>query len=423
MKTFQEPGREIPVARDTDVVVVGGGPAGFAAAVASARSGARTTLVERFGFLGGMATAGLMANLNGFRNQVEPDSTQTVRGIAEELVLALKAGGGTGKSPYPQKEYPGEPGAMAYSYAVDTEKVKFETLRMCVRAGVDAMFHCWFSSPIMENGRVRGVIVEDKSGRRALLAKTVVDATGDGDVAARAGAPFRGTMDDAEHALGNSLMYRIQLEPGHPPVAGMMDLGRDLVVWGPYSAAVDGTNADELSRVEAESRLKVLADFAEKQSANPGLQGAKVAETPVMMGIRQTRFIDGDYQLTGEDAIAGRRFPDVIAISSCPIISWYGKRRYLTHEGYDIPYRCLLPKMVEGLLVAGRCISSDQRAYESHRAMLPMMAIGQAAGTAAALSAREGISPRALSVPLLQRALLGQNAVLHIGPAVPDSGR
>lgn len=414
MGIYRESARDITVARDTDVVVVGGGPAGFAAAVASARNGARTTLVERFGFLGGMATAGLMANLNGFRNQVEPDSIQTVRGIAEELVLALKASGGLGKSPYAQKEYPGEPGKMSYSYAIDTERMKHEALRMCVGAGVDVMLHCWFSVPIVENGRVRGVLVEDKSGRRALKAKVVVDATGDGDVASRAGAPFWSTMDDAGHALGNSLMYRIRLEAGHPPVEGMMHLGSDIVAWGPYSDAVDGTDADTLSRMEVDARLKVYADFAEKQAKNPGLEGAKIAETPVMLGVRQTRFIDGDYQLTGEDAIEGRRFEDVIAISSCPIISYYGKRRYLAHEGYDIPYRCLLPKKVEGLLVAGRCISSDQRAYESHRAMLPMMAIGQAGGTAAALSSIEGTTPRLLPVARLQRVLESQNAVLHI---------
>jgi hypothetical protein len=133
-----------------------------------------------------------------------------------------------------------------------------------------------------------------------------------------------------------------------------------------------------------------------------------------MFGIRQTRFIEGEYRITGDDAINGTRFDDVVALSSCPIISYYGYRRYLTHEGYDIPYRCLVPKTIESLLVAGRCLSSDQRAYESHRAMIPMMATGQAAGVAAALSARGGVTPRRLDVGLLQRTLTAQGAVLRI---------
>jgi len=414
METYKEPAREIPIARDTDVVVIGGGPAGLAAAIASARNGARTTLVERYGFLGGMATAGLMANLNGFRNQVEPDATQTVRGIAEELVLEIKKLGGIGKSPYPQKDYPGEPGKMAYSYAIDTEMFKYVALKMCSDAGVDIMFQAWFSLPVMEGNRVRGVIVEDKSGRRALLARIVVDASGDGDVAARAGAPFWHTMEAGEPRLANSLMYRIRFGDKRPSAPMAMDMGTDAVVWGPSSPLIDGTDADALSREEIAARLKVYADFAEKQSGHPEMADARVAETPVMLGIRQTRFIEGEYQITGDDAIEGRRMKDSVAMSSCPIISYYGYRRYLTHEGYDIPYRCLVPKKIDGLLVAGRCISSDQRAYESHRAMLPMMAIGQAAGTAAALCAAGNVQPRSLDVESLRKTLAGQGAVIGL---------
>jgi hypothetical protein len=414
MKTYQEPAREIPVARDTDVVVVGGGPSGLAAAIAAARNGAKTTMVERYGFLGGMATAGLMANLNGFRNQIEPDATQTVRGIAEELVLGIKKLGGIGKSPYPQKDYPGEPGKMAYSYAIDTEVFKYVALKMCADAGVDVMFQAAFSAPVMDGNRVRGVIIEDKSGRRALLARIVIDASGDGDVAARAGAPFWHTMEAGEPRLANSLMYRIKFGDKRPSAPMAMDMGTDAVVWGPSSPLIDGTDADELSKAEITARLKVYADFAEKQAAHPEMADAKVAETPVMLGIRQTRFIEGEYRITGDDAIEGRRMKDVVAMSSCPIISYYGYRRYLTHEGYDIPYRCLVPKKIDDLLLAGRCISSDQRAYESHRAMIPMMAIGEAAGTAAALCAKEGVIPRSLDVGTLQKALVSKGAVLHL---------
>ena len=144
---------------------------------------------------------------------------------------------------------------------------------------------------------------------------------------------------------------------------------------------------------------------------------AKVIETPPLLGIRQTRFIEGEYKLTAEDAIEGRRFDDVVAISPCAIIHYYGYRRYLEHEGYDIPYRCLVPKKIDNLLVAGRCISSEQQPYESHRAMVNIMAIGQAAGVAAALCSRHQVTPRALDVPLLQGALLNQGVELRSSSA------
>ena len=179
-------------------------------------------------------------------------------------------------------------------------------------------------------------------------------------------------------------------------------------------AAMDGANGDELSNAEVDARLRVYQDFAEKQAKEPLLADARVVETPPLIGVRQTRFVEGEYTLTADDAIRGRRFDDAVAISSCPIISYYGYRRYLEHLGYDIPYRCLVPKKVDALLVAGRSISSEQPPYESHRAMVPIMAIGQAAGCAAALCAKTGSHPRALDLELVHEALAGQGAVFRI---------
>jgi hypothetical protein len=413
VKEFHEPARDIPVSREAEVVVVGGGPAGLAAAIASGRLGARTVFVERFGYLGGTATASLMACINGFRNQVEPDATQTVRGIAEEIVLRLKETGGLGRSPYKQKSYPTLPGQLEYSYAIDTEKFKYVTLRMCVDAGVDIMFHTYFSLPILKANSVQGAVVENKSGRLALLAGVVVDATGDGDVAARSGAAYWQTRGDEAPRLTDSLMYRVEFGAKRPEGTYACDFGRNAVVWGPGVGPMDGADGDALAQAEVAARLRVYEDFAQKQARNPELADARVVETPPLVGVRQTRFIEGDYRLTAEDAIQGRRFEDVVAISSCPIIHYYGYRRYLEHEGYDIPYRALLPKGVEHLVVAGRCISSEQQPYESHRAMVPIMAIGQAAGVAAALSAKRGVTPRQLNVGDLQRALLAQGAELR----------
>jgi hypothetical protein len=302
---------------------------------------------------------------------------------------------------------------MEYSYAIDTEKFKYVALKLCVDAGVDLLFHTWFADAVVEDGVLRGIIVENKSGRQALMAKVVVDASGDGDVAARAGAPFWQTVKDEAPRLNDALMYRIAFGAQRPAAPMACDFGNNVVVWGPGAAPIDGTDAEQLSRAEVDTRLRVYEDFAKKQSQHPELVDARVVETPPLLGIRQTRFIEGEYKLTAEDAIEGHRFEDVVAISSCAIIHYYGYRRYLEHEGYDIPYRSLVPKRIDGLLVTGRCISSEQQPYESHRAMIPMMAIGQASGVAAALSALQGVKPRDLDVPALQKALIGQGAELR----------
>jgi len=412
---YSEPARDIPIARDVDVLVAGGGPAGLSAAIASARAGAGTLLIEQFGYLGGTATASLMACINGFRNQVEPDATQTVRGIAEEIILQLKDLGGLGRSPYEQKPYPTEPGRLEYSYAIDTEKFKYVTLKLCVEAGVEILLHTYVADAIVEDGALRGIIIENKSARQALLARVVVDASGDADVAARAGASYWQTRGGEPPRLNDSIMYRIAFGGQRPKGPYACDLGASAVVWGPWVKAMDGTDAEQLSRAEIEARLGVYEDFAQKQKEHPELADARVVETPPLLGIRQTRFIEGGYTLTAEDALEGRRFEDVVAISSCPIIHHYGYRRYLEHEGYDIPYRCLVPKGLENLLVAGRSISSEQQPYESHRAMAPIMAIGQAAGAAAALCSQTKVAPRALDVSRLQRLLVSQGAALRLG--------
>lgn len=415
MKEYLEPARAIPVHAETDVVVVGGGPAGFCAAIAAARCGAKTLLIERFAYAGGTATASLMGNINGYRNQKKPDTTQTVKGIAAEVIFALRDIDGLGVSPYEQDEYDMDRGELSYSYAVDTEKLKFVCLRMLVEAGVDLLFHTVAVDVIMDGDKLKGVIIENKSGRQAVFAGVVVDASGDADIAARAGVPFWQVKKDEAPRMNDNLMYKICC----PSVTAGQKLpgvvvGKTAILWGPGGIVMDGCNASELSAAEVEVRQKVYEHFEEMKTKVPAFQDALIVETAPMIGIRQTRFVEGEYKITADDAINGTRFDDVVAISSCPIIHYYGYRRYLEHEGYDIPYRSLVPKNVDNLLVAGRCISSEQQPYESHRAMAPIMAIGHAAGVAASLASNSKVAPRVLDVKTVQTTLIEQGAELRL---------
>ncbi len=411
VERYREPEKEIPIYGNFDVITVGGGPAGFAAALASARNGARTLIVERFPYFGGTATASLMPNINGYRNQVKPDGLQTSKGIAEEVVLRLKEVDGLGKTGYKAEAYPSVKGQLSYSYGIDPEKFKYITLKMVKEAEIRVLFHTLFVDSIMEGNRITGVILENKSGRQAAFGKVVVDATGDADVAHRAGALYWKADPEKDKTLRCGLMYKVAgMGPDEIEQLAGPCTRQAKVFWGPVPPPLDAVDADALTKAEMDTRLGVYDDFKKKLEQFPFLKNAAIVETPPLLGIRQTRFIDGLYQITGDDALAGRTFEDSIAMSSCPIISYYGYRRYLEHEGYQIPYRCLLPRNVDGLLVTGRCISTDQRAFESQRAMAPTMCLGEAAGTSAALCAKHQKTPKVMDVKTLQRQLIQQGA-------------
>ena len=415
MKIYQEPAKQLSVYGEFDVIVVGGGCAGFPAAIASARNGAKTLIIERFPYFGGTATASLMANINGFRNQVKPDELQTTKGIGEEVILKLMEIDGIGRSPYPcASVHSDTKGDLSYAYAIDTEKFKYITLKMVKDAGVHILFHTWFSDVIIDGDHLLGIIIENKSGRQAVYGKVIIDASGDGDVAYKAGVPFWHTKKDEAPRLNDGLMYK---------VAGVSENKSNLgcqykdttVLWGPASDSMNGADGYELSEEEVNVRLNVFADFEEKKAKNLELKSAFIIDTGALIGVRQTRFIEGIYKITAEDVIEGKSFEDSIAMAVNPIIHYYGYRRYLEHEGYQIPYRCLLPQHVTGLLIAGRCMSSDQQAYESWRAMAHIMPIGEAAGTAAALAIADNVEPAELDVKKLQAQLIKQGAEIGQG--------
>jgi hypothetical protein len=258
---------------------------------------------------------------------------------------------------------------------------------------------------------VTGVILHSKSGRQAIAADIVIDCTGDGDVAAGAGAPFLGPAEVGDR-MPMSLMYRLGgLPPSVEGAFGGIRIGDRVVKWGPGFGG-DGLDAENLTRAEVETRLK-LWDVVQEMKKKPGMESLYLMQTATLIGVRETRRILGEYMVTEKDAMEGTRFPDVIAISSNPFPSYHGKRYFLKHEGFDIPYRSLVPKKVEGLVLSGRCIACEQAPFQSARSMAPAMAIGHASGCAAAMAATTGTPPRKLDVKALQKLLLSQKAELR----------
>lgn len=205
-------------------------------------------------------------------------------------------------------------------------------------------------------------------------------------------------------------MYKVRIDPKNADNLKGVIANNDKLFWGPVSDS-NCIDADELTNAEITTRLQVFDNFKTNQEKSaPFLDDAYITETASMLGIRQTRFIKGLYQISNEDVLEGKKFDDSIAMSAQPIISYYGYRRFLEHTGYEIPYRCMLPQKVEGLLVTGRCMSSDQQAYESWRAMAPVMCLGEAAGTSAAICVKTKKLPTEVDVEMLRAQLVKQGA-------------
>ena len=457
--TIDLPSRKAILAGETDVLVLGGGPAGLGAALGAAQAGARVVLAERYGFLGGNATAALVMPLMSFHTSMptpekkgattllptdhgpgEPIIAGALRRLLERLV---SAGGAI-------------PPSLATGYVVpfDPEGFKLVALELLDEAGVNFLFHSFASGVLGTDGNVAGAVLETKSGPLAVRARVTVDCTGDGDAAARAGAPFEiGRADGLVQPM--TLMFRVvefqraafeAYVERHPKqwrgVHGLWDLVREATAAGelklpredilffatPHEEEVSvnstrvtrvlGTDVWDLSFAEWTSRRQMRQIAAFLRRYVPGFEESYVAQSGVQIGVRETRRILGDYQLTADDVLAARKFDDAIARGAYPIDIHNPKgsgtvlRRLPPGEAYDIPLRCLLPREVDGLLVAGRCISGTHEAHSSYRVMPIVMATGQAAGVCAALAARHGLSPRKIAVDDVQRELARQGASL-----------
>ena len=413
MKTIREPARDLPVVSEGRVVVVGGGPAGIVAALAAARTGAATLLVERYGFVGGMATAGLMTSFNGFRNERAPNHVQTVRGIAQELVDRLLAAGGACACTAHGRFGKLKPGQCPYAVSFDPETLKRVALEMLAEARVEMLLHTMFCDALAEARRVQAIVVESKSGRQAIVGEVYVDATGDGDLAARAGARCDKARKSGERMMPMTLMYR---------VAGLPQPGRGerrlwinglTTRWGPAVRDVDGSDASDLTAAEIQARRALGGQIDALRSQFPRV---RLVQSAAAIGVRETRRIVGLYTISEDDVLTGRAQPDSVAVSSNPVPGYYGARRYLGHLGFEIPYRSLVPADLDNVLLSGRCISASQVAFQSARSMAPNMAVSQAAGTAAAMCAAKGCTPARLDVAELQGHLERDGALVRIPP-------
>jgi hypothetical protein len=407
---------DVPVAGAYDVIIVGGGPAGVAAALAAARRGVHTLLVESYGFLGGMWTMGMVCPLFDHENK---------GGICRELVDDINHLG-----------YGVQNGPDIWNF--DTEAMKRLLDRKMEAAGADVLLHTHFAAPLMEDGRAAGVFVENKGGRSVYRAKLVIDCTGDGDVAFRAGAPcevgrpgdgvtqpmtlmFRMSNIDyvqdyysLRHYEGNELIAKLDRALGR---AGVRDYPFNyrrpcvLQMPGSHTALCQTTHIRgrlsidpaDLSAAEIEGRKLAEEFFTLLKTYLPEFKDAQLDATGPHIGIRESRRVLGEYRLTIGDVRAHRQFDDGI----CTPTFWVdihesdGTGQHAQDEDaiavrYQIPYRCLVPLKVENLLTAGRCISGDHMAHASYRVTGDCVAMGQAAGTAAALCLDGGTTPRAL---------------------------
>lgn len=446
--------KELPVTARADVLVVGSGPAGLAAAISSARNGARTLLVERYGFLGGNLTAGLVGPC--MTSYSLDGKTQLIKGIFDELVVRLER---VGAAIHPSKISAGSEysGFIVYGHDKVTpfnpEAVKMVAMEMCLEAGVDLLLHTFVVDAIVDGAAVTGVVAASKSGLQGIRAGITVDCSADGDVAARAGVPFQ--IGRAEDGLTQpmTLFFRVKnvddervkaYVKAHPedyrPFAslvqqarerGEFDLPRrgiglyrtlDAGVWRINTTRIqrrNGADARDLTLAEIEGRRQVRTLLAFFRKWLPGFEQCELLDTATQIGVRETRRIGGEYTLTLDDLGQGREFEDVIALAGYPvdIHSPTGDGGGATGEWrtaniYQIPYRCLVPLRVEQLLVAGRPLSATHEALGAVRVMPPAFAMGQAAGTAAALAVARGIPPRHVSVPDLQTLLVRQGAYL-----------
>ncbi|MBI5259209.1 MAG: FAD-dependent oxidoreductase [Burkholderiales bacterium] len=445
LRTLHEPARQTPVVAECEVLVLGGGPAGLAAAAAAARAGRSTLLVERYGFLGGMGTAAGVTNFCGLHANVHGELKQVVHGLADELLARLRALGGLNE---PHVLFGGKICAQAY----DNAAYKAAADQLVLAHGVKLLFHALAVGVVMRSpGIVEALLVETKSGRGAILAQQFIDCSGDGDLAAAAGAPF-----EKDALLYPSTMFRVNgvdaaragdawnhfgalmaaaeqrgqrfarktpiIRPQKNPSEWRANVTQ---LANPDGSPVDGTDAWQLSAAEVEGRRQIV-EFMRflrgdgQQPAVPGFENAYLLEIAPQVGLRETRRILGEWQLSEHEVLGCASFADSIGVNGWPIeahvagdVSFTFVHDLGSCRGYNqLPLRMIVPRAVDNLWVAGRCASMTHAGQSAARVSGACFVMGEAAGAGAALSLGSSTRPRELPAAPLQQALRAQGVFI-----------
>ena len=433
MEFYTGPERRLPVSACADVIVAGAGPAGCAAAIAAARAGAKTILVEQFNCVGGMATGGMMSHFTGGTESPLFDEIEARVRSEKAGVFCPDQGAG------PQE--------------INHEVLKKVLFDMLTEAGVTLRLYTFVCGAVMDGNTVKGIITESKSGRSVMTAKVVIDATGDGDVAAKAGAEFHigrendgkcqpvtlmfriGGVDYSRAILPGSFETRVQVPKGEIQALAREHLpapaGHTLLypAWIPGEVCVnmtnvtgiDGTSAADLTKAELICRRQMSDIILFLREYAPGYEKCYPVTSAQMMGVRETRHFKGLYTMTPEDIVEARVFDDWIAtrnmfnfdihnVEGSGLDKNGAQHDFHAKGGYTIPYRACVPVKIDGLLLAGRDISGTHKAHSNYRVMPICINMGQGVGIAAALAARDGIQPRSVNVAEVQK-ILTENGV------------
>jgi hypothetical protein len=437
--TWVEPSRALPVYQRCDVLVVGGGPAGTAAAVAAAREGAEVLLLERYNHLGGLSTGGLVIWID---RMTDWEGRPTIRGIAEELLERLPPDAVAG--PLPEEWGLRDPtraaywslrtaafhGVVTWSPTIDPERLKLLSEDMLLEHGVRIVYHSWASAPIVENGAVRGVVFESKEGRQAIFARVVIDCTGDGDMFARAGAPSETDIekDDIHHCMNTAFLFGgvdmnrfIEFRVAHSrQYSEFMRRGREVCVlferafvsWrndialfiGPRQSGYSGLNVDDLSEVDLRSH-RIMARMLDYYRANaPGFENAFLMLSGPQTGVRHTRRLVGVRRVSRAQWPTAMVYADEIGVT--PSVS-------PKFPNISIPLGALVPASLDGLLAPGRHVACDPNSHGFMREIPQCWVTGQGAGVAAAVALSQGVEPRDVDVARVQARLRAQGVYLR----------